>query len=183
MSEAAAEMTGRFKAADLVDWFAVRYPKVRPKTVRAHIIGFTANDPSRKHMPFLSKRQPLFFKTSRGWLELLDPDARIRILRLRSGADRPGLPASLRDAAGRAGRLTRVRRLSAGFGAGYNHVDLVWRPDRISPPSSPDAVSSSEDAVSCRTSSRPKTMTSMKGTTTMARQISAHVLAGPLVQA
>lgn len=78
MSEAAAEVAGRFKAADLVDWFALRYPTVKPGTVRAHIIGSTANNPSRKHMPILSKREPPFFKTSRGWLEIFDPDVHLQ---------------------------------------------------------------------------------------------------------
>ena len=50
MIEASADLPERSKPGDFVDWFAQHYPKVKATTVRAHIIGLTVNDPSRKHM-------------------------------------------------------------------------------------------------------------------------------------
>ena len=77
MSESAAAMPRTFKASNVVDWFAQHYPKVKTTTVRAHVIGLTANDPSRKHYPGLAQRQPLFVKSSGGWLELFDADVHL----------------------------------------------------------------------------------------------------------
>lgn len=72
MRNAADELTPPYKPADFVDWFAERYPKVNPRTVRAHIIGLTANDPNRHHY-HLAKRTALFVRTPHG-LEGFDPD-------------------------------------------------------------------------------------------------------------
>jgi hypothetical protein len=74
MSDAPAAMPDRFEQTDIVDWFAQHYPKVNPKTVRQHVRGLTANDRTRKHMPSLARRQPLFVKIANRWLELFDPD-------------------------------------------------------------------------------------------------------------
>ena len=47
----------------IVAWFAQHYPKIKASSVRAHIKGMTANDPSRHHyrvsgMTALFVRQP-----------------------------------------------------------------------------------------------------------------------------
>jgi hypothetical protein len=74
MAEAAREMHAGCQPSDLVAWFARRYPKVKPGTVRAHVIGLTANDRNRHHYPSLAGREPLFFRAPNGTLERFDPD-------------------------------------------------------------------------------------------------------------
>jgi hypothetical protein len=49
MVDAAQEITFPATRSDVVAWFAERYPNVKPNTVRAHVVGLTANDPSRHH--------------------------------------------------------------------------------------------------------------------------------------
>lgn len=74
MIEASAELPERSRPGDVVDWFAQHYPRVKAATVRAHVIGLTVNDPSRKHYVALASREPLFFKSPNGWIEHFDPD-------------------------------------------------------------------------------------------------------------
>ena len=74
MVEARGELPERVKPGEIVDWFARSYPKVKGSTVRAHIIGLTANDPSRRHYPSLAQRPPLFIKGPGAWIERFDPD-------------------------------------------------------------------------------------------------------------
>jgi hypothetical protein len=47
MKDAASEMPDQFAPTDVVAWFRERYPNVKEGTVRAHVIGLTANDSSR----------------------------------------------------------------------------------------------------------------------------------------
>jgi hypothetical protein len=47
MREAAADLTPPYTLSDFVTWFGEHYPKVNPKSVRAHIIGLTANPSDR----------------------------------------------------------------------------------------------------------------------------------------
>lgn len=59
----AAELAPPYTAAEIVEWFGQHYPRVNPNSVRAHIIGLTANHPSRHHyhlggMTALFVRQP-----------------------------------------------------------------------------------------------------------------------------
>ncbi len=68
MAECAAEMPEPFRAGDAITWFAQRYPLVKAGTVRAHIIGLTANDPSRHHYANLAARPALFTKRGNGVL-------------------------------------------------------------------------------------------------------------------
>lgn len=72
MRHAANQLTPPYKPADFVDWFAEHYPKVNPRTVRAHVIGLTANDPNRHHY-HLARRTPLLVRTPHG-LRRWDPD-------------------------------------------------------------------------------------------------------------
>lgn len=63
MKDAAAELSPPYTAGEIVAWFAQHYPKVKASSVRAHIKGLTANDPSRHHyrvsgMTALFVRQP-----------------------------------------------------------------------------------------------------------------------------
>jgi hypothetical protein len=47
MVEAAARMDYPTSGGEVVQWFAEHYPKVKASTIRAHIVGLTANDRSR----------------------------------------------------------------------------------------------------------------------------------------
>jgi hypothetical protein len=63
MKDAAAELSPPYTVDEIVAWFAEHYPKVKASSVRAHVKGLTANDPSRHHyhvggMPALFTRQP-----------------------------------------------------------------------------------------------------------------------------
>ena len=49
MSNAAAELSPPYTVGQIVAWFAQHYPKIKASSVRAHIKGMTANDPSRHH--------------------------------------------------------------------------------------------------------------------------------------
>lgn len=77
MRDAAAQLTPPFAAGDFVSWFAERYPKIKPSTVRAHVAAMTANDPSRRHHPSLAARAPLFIRSAQGSLERFDPDVHL----------------------------------------------------------------------------------------------------------
>src|SRR4051794_24208818 len=72
MTDAAAQMTFPARPSDFVAWFAERYDRVSPRTVRAHIIGLTANDRNRHHYPWLATREPLFTRTGDGSLMPFD---------------------------------------------------------------------------------------------------------------
>lgn len=74
MIEASAAMPDQFASADVIAWFRERYPQVKDTTVRAHVIGLTANNTSRHHYPWLAKKTPLFFRLDRGVLTVFDPD-------------------------------------------------------------------------------------------------------------
>lgn len=63
MKDAAAELSAPYTVRDIIAWFAEHYPKVNARSVRAHVIGLTANDPNRHHyavggMTALFVRQP-----------------------------------------------------------------------------------------------------------------------------
>jgi endonuclease len=49
MKDAATELSPPYTVGEIVAWFAEHYPKVKESSVRAHIKGMTANDPSRHH--------------------------------------------------------------------------------------------------------------------------------------
>jgi endonuclease NucS-like protein len=72
MVEAAAALSYPASRADVVAWFAEHYPDVKASTVRAHIVGLTANDRSRHHYAWLAKRDALFQRTESGMLTALD---------------------------------------------------------------------------------------------------------------
>ena len=49
MQDAAAELLPPYTVGEIIAWFAERYPRIKASSVRAHIKGLTANDPSRHH--------------------------------------------------------------------------------------------------------------------------------------
>ena len=61
MQDAAAELTPPYTVGEIIAWFAEHYPKIKASSVRAHIKGLTANDPSRHHYQ-VSGRTALFVR-------------------------------------------------------------------------------------------------------------------------
>lgn len=68
MVEAAAQLDYPAGRGEVVQWFAEHYPQVKASTIRAHIVGLTANDRSRHHYPSLARREPLFTRRPDGSL-------------------------------------------------------------------------------------------------------------------
>ena len=63
MKDAAVELSPPYTVGEIITWFAQHYPEIKSSSVRAHIKGLTANDPSRHHyhvggMTALFVRQP-----------------------------------------------------------------------------------------------------------------------------
>ena len=63
MKDAAADLSPPYTVAEIIAWFAANYPKIKASSVRAHIKGLTANDPSRHHYQ-VSGRTALFVQQS-----------------------------------------------------------------------------------------------------------------------
>src|SRR5580698_4625529 len=61
MQDAAAELQPPYTVGEIIAWFAQHYPKIKASSVRAHIKGLTANDPSRHHYQ-VSGRTALFVR-------------------------------------------------------------------------------------------------------------------------
>src|ERR1700688_531983 len=75
MVEAAAQLDYPTSRGEVVQWFAEHYPQVKASTIRAHIVGLTANDRSRHHYPSLARREPLFTRHLDGSLGAVEgPD-------------------------------------------------------------------------------------------------------------
>lgn len=74
MHDAVAALTPPYTVGDITSWFQEHYPKVKPRTVRAHVIGMTSNHTSRHFYPTLASRSPLFHQMGPGLLEPFDPD-------------------------------------------------------------------------------------------------------------
>jgi hypothetical protein len=62
MQEAAAELSPPYAVGEIVTWFAERYPRIKASSVRAHVRGLTANDPSRHHYPTIAGMTALFVR-------------------------------------------------------------------------------------------------------------------------
>lgn len=72
MVEAAAQLDYPTSRGEVVQWFTEHYPQVKASTIRAHIVGLTANDRSRHHYPSLARRDPLFTRRPDGSLEAFE---------------------------------------------------------------------------------------------------------------
>jgi hypothetical protein len=72
MRSAAEAIPEPMSTNDLIEWFGAHYPKVQSGTVRAHVIGLTANNPTKRHYPSLARRSPIFFQIGRGQLLRFD---------------------------------------------------------------------------------------------------------------
>jgi hypothetical protein len=66
MVEAAAQLDYPTCRGEVLLWFAEHYPGLKPSTIRAHIVGLTANDRNRHHDAWLARREPLFTRHPEG---------------------------------------------------------------------------------------------------------------------
>jgi len=64
-----------FEKRDATDWFAKKYPNIRPTTVQMHVEGMAINSGARKHHPNIkpSSGHDLFFKVGPGKFRLWEP--------------------------------------------------------------------------------------------------------------
>ena len=62
-----------FAAQRAVDWFANNYPKLKPGSIRAHLVQASTNDKSRLHHPATNTTDDLLFKVGTAEYRLYDP--------------------------------------------------------------------------------------------------------------
>lgn len=62
-----------FIAQRAVDWFAQHYPKLKPGSIRAHLVQASTNDPSRLHHPATNSTDDLLFKVGAAEYRLFQP--------------------------------------------------------------------------------------------------------------
>jgi hypothetical protein len=55
-----------FTAARAIQWFATHYPKLKPGSIRAHLVQAATNDPSRLHHPSTNSTDDILFKVAPG---------------------------------------------------------------------------------------------------------------------
>lgn len=61
-----------FTTSRAVDWFARHYPKLRPGSIKAHLVQAATNDPSRLHHPSTKESDDLLFKVASGQFRLYE---------------------------------------------------------------------------------------------------------------
>lgn len=64
-----------FTRQQATDWFAERYPKIKPATVAAHLIRMSVNAPSRRHLNAKPGEDDLFYKIDGHRYRRFRPDA------------------------------------------------------------------------------------------------------------
>ncbi len=62
-----------FTRQQALDWFAKRYPRVKPATVTGQLIRLTVNAPSRVHHSAVPGQPQLFYQVAAGRFRLYDP--------------------------------------------------------------------------------------------------------------
>ncbi|CAM5797785.1 hypothetical protein RFUL19S_04974 [Rhizobacter fulvus] len=62
-----------FTSSRTVSWFAEHYPKLKPNSIRAHLVQASTNDPSRLHHPSTNATDDLLFKVASGQYRLYEP--------------------------------------------------------------------------------------------------------------
>ncbi|MDD0998505.1 endonuclease NucS [Pseudomonas sp. TNT2022 ID1044] len=55
-----------FTAARAIKWFESNYPKLKPGSIRAHLVQAATNDPSRLHHPSTNTTDDILFKVAPG---------------------------------------------------------------------------------------------------------------------
>jgi hypothetical protein len=62
-----------FTTSRTIEWFANNYPKLKPGSIRAHLVQASTNDRSRLHHPATNKTDDLLFKVDSGQFRLYEP--------------------------------------------------------------------------------------------------------------
>ena len=62
-----------FAAKRAIDWFAQRYPKLKPGSIHAHLVQASTNDQSRLHHPATNATDDLLFKVGSREYRRYDP--------------------------------------------------------------------------------------------------------------
>ncbi|AMO76279.1 MULTISPECIES: endonuclease NucS domain-containing protein [Pseudomonas] len=61
-----------FTTTRAIQWFATHYPKLKPGSIRAHLVQSATNDPSRLHHPSTNTTDDLLFKVAPGEFRLFE---------------------------------------------------------------------------------------------------------------
>lgn len=61
-----------FTSSRAVEWFKTQYPKLKPVTVRAHLVQASTNDKNRLHHPSTNESDDLLFKVDTGEYRLYE---------------------------------------------------------------------------------------------------------------
>lgn len=61
-----------FTTARAIEWFQERYPKLKPGSIRAHLVQASTNDRSRLHHPSTNQSDDILFKLGSGRFRLYD---------------------------------------------------------------------------------------------------------------
>jgi len=62
-----------FTTSRAVEWFEKNYPKLKPGSIRAHLVQASTNDRSRLHHPATNETDDLLFKVDSGQFRLYEP--------------------------------------------------------------------------------------------------------------
>tara|TARA_B100001105_G_scaffold64845_2_gene50755 strand:+ start:298 stop:1089 length:792 start_codon:yes stop_codon:yes gene_type:complete len=62
-----------FTTSRALEWFAANYPKLKPGSVRAHLVQASTNDRSRLHHPATNETDDLLFKVDSGQFRRYEP--------------------------------------------------------------------------------------------------------------
>ena len=62
-----------FTTTRALEWFTARYPKLRPNSIRAHLVQASTNDKSRLHHPSTNATDDLLVKVDSGQFRLYEP--------------------------------------------------------------------------------------------------------------
>lgn len=62
-----------FTTSRALEWFTSNYPKLKPGSIRAHLVQASTNDRSRLHHPATNETDDLLFKVGSGAFRLYEP--------------------------------------------------------------------------------------------------------------
>jgi endonuclease len=62
-----------FTTSRAIEWFEKNYPKLKPGSIRAHLVQASTNDRSRLHHPATNDTDDLLFKVDSGQFRLYEP--------------------------------------------------------------------------------------------------------------